>query len=90
MYRHSPLWTDIKRSDIVTTATRESDLVVPDTTADPITSASAAGSALGAAPAAESERPSDFEVRIAIQSIASRILGSALLERAQEVDSIAT
>ena len=74
----------------MTTATHESDLVVPGTTADPITSANAAGSALGAAPAAESERSSDFEVRIAIQSIASRILGAALLERVQEVDSVAT
>jgi hypothetical protein len=74
----------------VTTATHESDLVVHGTTAAPITSANAAGTALGAPPAAESERPGDFEVRIAIQSIASRILGSALLERAQEVDSIAT
>lgn len=74
----------------MTTATHESDLVVPGTTADPIASANAAGSAHGAAPAAESERSSDFEVRIAIQSIASRILGAALLERVQEVDSVAT
>ena len=74
----------------MTTATHESDLIVPGTTADPIASVNATGSALGAPPGSESERPSDFEVQIAIQSIASRILGSALLERAQEVDSVAT
>ena len=74
----------------MTTATHESDLIAPGTTADPIASANTTGSALGAAPASESERSSDFEVQIAIQSIASRILGSALLERVQEVDSVAT
>jgi hypothetical protein len=74
----------------VTTATHESDLIVPSTTADPVAPANAAGSPLGAAPASESERSGDFEVQIAIHSIASRILGSALLERVQEVDSVAT
>jgi len=74
----------------VTTATHESDLIVPAATVDPIASANATGTALGTAPESESERSSDFEVQIAIQSIASRILGSALLERAQEVDSVAT
>jgi hypothetical protein len=76
----------------VTTATHEADLIEPRTTAGPIASAiaDAAGSALGTAPASESERSSEFEIQIAIQAIASRILGSALLERAQEVDPVAT
>lgn len=74
----------------MTTAIHESDPIAPGTTAEPIASA-AAGPALEAAPASESERSADFEVQIAIQAIASRILGwSALLERAQEADSVAT
>ena len=76
----------------MTTATHEADLIAPDATAHPVASAiaDATSSARGATPASESERSKEFEVQIAIQTIASRILGSALLERAQEVDFIAT
>ena len=76
----------------MTTATQEADLIAPDAAAHPVASAivDATGSEVGAAPASESERSKEFEVQIAIQTIASRILGSALLERAQEVDFIAT
>ncbi|HET9941432.1 MAG TPA: hypothetical protein VFR25_10075 [Candidatus Eisenbacteria bacterium] len=76
----------------MTTATHESDLIAPGATAHPVAPAVAdpTDSARGAAPASESERSSDFEVQIAIQAIASRILGAALLERAQEADPIAT
>lgn len=76
----------------MTTATHESDLIALHTTADTTTSAAAdaARPALGTAPPSESERSSEFEVQLEIQAIASRILGAALLERTQEVDSIAT
>lgn len=76
----------------MTTATHESDPIAPSTTADPIASvvADATEPALAAAPSSESERSSEFEVQIVIQTIASRILGAALLERAQEADSFAT
>jgi hypothetical protein len=76
----------------VKTATHESDPIALSKTTDPTgpAVADAKGSALGAKPASESERSSDFEVQIAIQAIASRILGSALLERARQVDSVAT
>ncbi|HKO21466.1 MAG TPA: hypothetical protein VJX91_02345 [Candidatus Eisenbacteria bacterium] len=76
----------------MSTATHESELAAPSTTADAFASAVADATkpALGAAPSSESERSSDFEVQLTIQAIASRILGGALLERAREVDSIAT
>ena len=76
----------------MTTATHQSDSIALSTATDPIgpAVADAKGTALGAPPASELERSSDFEVQIAIQAIASRILGSALLERAREVDSIGT
>ena len=72
----------------MTTATHESDPIAPSTTADPIASvvADATEPALAAAPSSESER----SLQIVIQTIASRILGAALLERAQEADSFAT
>ncbi len=74
----------------MTTATHESDLIALGTTADVIASADATEPALGTAPSSEWERSGEFEVQLAIQAIASRILGTALFERAEEVDSIAT
>lgn len=76
----------------MSTATHESDLIALTTTAgtNAPAVANATEPALAAAPSSESERSSDFEVQLAIQAIASRILGAALLERAREADSIAT
>ena len=76
----------------MTTATHESEPGALGGADDTVASTAAhtTSSPRGAAPASESERSRDFEVQIAIQTIASRILGSALLERAQEADSIAT
>jgi len=76
----------------VSTATHEPDLIALTTTARPNAPAvmDAAEPALAATPSSESERSRDFEFQLAIQAIASRILGAALLERAQEADPIAT
>jgi hypothetical protein len=76
----------------VSTATHEPDLIALSMTAGPNAPAvvDATEPALAAAPSSESERSRDFEVQLTIQAIASRILGAALLERAQEADPIAT
>ena len=41
-------------------------------------------------PSTGPERSADLDIELAIQTIASRILAVALLERAQEAESIAT
>lgn len=74
-------------------ATHESDLLAPEDAAKEPTEGLRTVSSSGAGrvePSTELERSADFDVGIAIQTIASRILAAALLERAQEAESIAT
>jgi hypothetical protein len=74
-------------------ATHESDLLAPgDDTEEPsedlrTDSSSGAGRV---EPSTGPERSADIDIGLAIQTIASRILAVALLERAQEAESIAT
>ena len=74
-------------------ATHESDLLAPEAAfKDPSESPgtdSSSGTERVERPT-ESERSADFDIEVAIQTIASRILAAALLERAQEAESIAT
>ena len=59
--------------------------------ADPrIARADSPGLAREEATTPEPERSADLEIRLAIQTIASRILAAALIERAQEAESLAT
>lgn len=74
-------------------ATHESDLLAPEDFAKEPSEGLRTGSSSGAGqvePSTEPERSADLDVELAIQTIASRILAAALLERAQEAESIAT
>ena len=74
-------------------AIHESDLLAPEEDPKEPSEGLRTGSLSGAGrvePSTESERSADFDIELAIQTIASRILAVALLERAQEAESIAT
>ena len=74
-------------------ATHESDLLAPEDDVKEPSEGLRTDSSSGAGrvePSTEPERSADFDVQLAIQTIASRILAAALLERAQEAESIAT
>lgn len=74
-------------------ATHESDLLAPEAAFKDPSESLRADSSSGAERverSTESERSADSDIEVAIQTIASRILAVALLERAQEAESIAT
>lgn len=74
-------------------ATHESDLLAHEDEAKGPSEGLRPDSSSGAGrveSSTEPERSADFDVQLAIQTIASRILAAALLERAQEAESIAT
>jgi hypothetical protein len=73
-------------------ATHESDLLAHEDDAKGPSEALRSGSSSGAGrvePSTGPERSADPDIELAIQTIASRILAVALLERAQEAESIA-
>ena len=77
----------------VSMATHESDLLAPeaafkDPSENPRTDSSSGAEQVELSK--EPERSADLDMEVAIQTIASRILAAALLERAQEAESIAT
>lgn len=74
-------------------ATHESDLLAPEDDAKGPFEDLRTNSSSGAGrvePSTGPERSADIDIELAIQTIASRILAVALLERAQEAESIAT
>lgn len=74
-------------------ATHESDLLAPENDAKDQSEGIRTDSSSGAGrvePSTGPERSTDLDIELAIQTIASRILAVALLERAQEAESIAT
>jgi hypothetical protein len=82
-----------KRSVSVSMAIHEADLLAPEDAAKEPTENLRTDSSSGAGRverSTESERSANFDIELAIQTIASRILAAALLERAQEAESIAT
>jgi hypothetical protein len=77
----------------VTMATHESDLIAPEAALEAPSESPRTDStslAVRVEPPTESEGSADFDMEVAIRTIASRILATALLERAQEAESIAT
>jgi hypothetical protein len=77
----------------VSIATHESDLLAPENDAKDPSEGIRTDSSSGAGrvePSTGPERSTDLDIELAIQTIASRILAVALLERAQEAESIAT
>jgi hypothetical protein len=75
-------------------ATHESDLLAPEAALKDPSESPRNDSSIGAERverSTESEHSANSDdIEVAIQTIASRILAAALLERAQEADSIAT
>ena len=75
-------------------ATHESDLLAPEAALKDPSEGPRSDSSSGAERVeriTESERSADSDdIEVVIQTIASRILAAALLERAQEAESIAT
>jgi hypothetical protein len=77
----------------VSMATHESDLLAPEAAFEDPSESLRTDSSSGPERvelSTEPERSDDFDMEVTIQTIASRILAVALLERAQEAESIAT
>lgn len=77
----------------MSTATHETDLLTPEAALKEPSEDLRTDSSSGAGRverSTEPERSADFDIEVTIQTIASRILAAALLERAQEAESIAT
>lgn len=74
-------------------ATHESDLLAPEAAFEDPSERLRTDSSSGPERvelSTEPERSDDFNIEVTIQTIASRILAVALLEHAQEAESIAT